>query len=176
VPYLWFNPGLADKWAERLGNEKRLKVGLVWNGRPRPEPRRSVPFEELLPLGEVRGVIFVSLQFGEAAAQARNAPAEMEILDGTSEISDFADTAALMANLDLVVTIDSAAAHLAGALGKPTWVLLFKRPDWRWLDEGSSCPWYPTAKLFRQPSEGDWKTPIRQMASELEQLARKKQL
>jgi tetratricopeptide (TPR) repeat protein len=173
VPYLWFNPELAERWKVKLGAEKRLKVGLVWNGRPRPEPRRSVPFAELAPLAGVPGVKFVSLQFGEAAAQAKNAPAGMDISDWNEEITDFADTAALMANLDLIVTIDTAAAHLAGALGRPTWVLLCQRPDWRWLDAGSVCPWYPTARLFRQPTDGDWRTPMMQLAGELAELAGK---
>ena len=123
VPYLWFDPKLADKWRDRLGDEKRLKVGLVWTGRPRPEPRRSVPIDQLAPLANVDAVRFISLQYGDAAAQAKNAPAGLVLEDFNSDISDFADTAALMANLDLIITIDTAAAHLAGAgkarLGPP---------------------------------------------------------
>ncbi len=119
VPYLWFDPKLADKWRDRLGDEKRLKVGLVWTGRPRPEPRRSVPIDQLAPLANVDAVRFISLQYGDAAAQAKNAPAGLVLEDFNSDISDFADTAALMANLDLIITIDTAAAHLAGAWQGP---------------------------------------------------------
>jgi tetratricopeptide (TPR) repeat protein len=174
VPYLWFSPQMAEEWHKRLGADKQFRVGLIWNGRPRPQPLRSVPIAQLAPLARVPGVKFVSLQFGDAAAQARNAPDGMEIADFHEEIRDFADTAALMANLDLIITIDTAAAHLAGALARPTWLMLCHLPDWRWMQSGRECPWYPTMRLFRQPAPGDWATPIDEIASELRRMAERK--
>jgi tetratricopeptide (TPR) repeat protein len=174
VPYLWFNPQLAQKWREKIDEEKRLKVGLVWNGRPRPEPKRSVPINQLAPLAAVKNVRFISLQFGEAAGQIKDAPPGLQIEDWTTQIADFSETAALMANLDLIITIDTAAAHLAGALARPTWVMLCHRADWRWTQTGSVCPWYPTMRLFRQPTDSDWQTPLRQLAAQLADLAKKK--
>jgi ADP-heptose:LPS heptosyltransferase len=92
------------------------------------------------------------------------------MIDWTSEFLDFADTAALLSNLDLLITIDTAAAHLAGAMGLPTWVLLSHSPDWRWMLDRADSPWYPTMRLFRQPAPGDWDTPIMQIAAALGRL------
>jgi ADP-heptose:LPS heptosyltransferase len=121
---------------------------------------------QLSPLFRVPGVWFVSLQKNEAAMQIREAP-ELPIADWGSELSDFAETAALMSNLDLIISIDTATAHLAGALGRPVWTLLPFGADWRWLLNRADSPWYLTMRLFRQPKPGDWETPIMQVAQAL---------
>jgi ADP-heptose:LPS heptosyltransferase len=123
---------------------------------------------DLAALGAVPGVQWISLQKGDAAAQARNAP--FELTDWTSELSDFADTAALIANLDLVISVDTSVAHLAGAMGKPVWVLLPFMPDWRCMLDRADSPWYPTMRLFRQIRDGDWNEPISRLANELYQI------
>jgi ADP-heptose:LPS heptosyltransferase len=113
----------------------------------------------------VAGVHFISLQIG--AGECPNIPG---MIDWTDQLTDFADTAALLANLDLLITIDTAAAHLAGAMGKPAWVLLSHAPDWRWMLDRADSPWYPSLRLFRQPTPGDWATPIAEIARELESV------
>jgi ADP-heptose:LPS heptosyltransferase len=102
----------------------------------------------------------VSLQKGDAAAEAKAPPSGMELIDRTEELKDFADTAALIANLDLVISVDTAVAHLAGAMGKPVWTLLPFVAEWRWLQEREDSPWYPSMRLFRQSSLGDWDSVI----------------
>jgi ADP-heptose:LPS heptosyltransferase len=110
---------------------------------------------------------FFSLQKLAGAEQAKSAPPGMRLTDFTPALQDFADTAALVSELDLVITIDTAAAHLAGALGKPVWILLPFAGGWRWLTDRSDSPWYPTARLFRQPKPGDWKSVIDQVLESL---------
>jgi len=165
VPYISADTALRKKWLARAP-EGRLKVGLVWAGQPRLhiDRERSLPLEQLAPLAR-SGAWFVSLQKGEAARQA--AGSVFPIADWTDELKDFSDTAALVDNLDLVVTVDTAVAHLAGAMGKPVWVLLPFVPDWRWMLERSDSPWYPTMRLFRQEKLGDWETPVSQAARAL---------
>ena len=114
------------------------------------------------------GVRFFRLQTSEPAAQAKTPPPDMEIVDLTQELMDFADTAAFIANLDLVIAVDTAVAHLAGAMGKPVWTLLPFVPDWRWLRERADSPWYPSMRLFRQPSSGDWDSVMGQVVAELD--------
>jgi ADP-heptose:LPS heptosyltransferase len=98
-------------------------------------------------------------------------PMEMNLIDLAPQLTDFADTAAVLANVDLVISVDTAVAHLAGALGTPVWILLTHAPDWRWLLNREDSPWYPTARLFRQPAPGDWSSVIALVANELKQLA-----
>jgi hypothetical protein len=140
------------------------KIGLVWAGRPsHPKDRdRSIPLERLSPILNESGPTLFSLQKGGEPAAS--------ITDWTSELNDFADTAGLIQNLDLVVTVDTSVAHLAAAMGKPTWLLLAWVPDWRWMLGRGDSPWYPTLRLFRQPSIGDWETPINQVAEALKVL------
>jgi Flp pilus assembly protein TadD len=170
VPYLRIDPELSSRWRKRMP-EGRRRIGLVWAGRAsnQNDPNRSIRLEALVPLGGVEGIQFVSLQKGDAAAQASNPPVGMSIIDCGAELEDFTDTAALIDQLDLLITVDTAAAHLAGALGKPVWILLPHFPDWRWMLDREDSPWYPTARLFRQPAVGDWKTPIDRIAQELRQ-------
>jgi tetratricopeptide (TPR) repeat protein len=158
VPYLKALPADVEKWRMRLGEKKGLRVGLVWYGRQDQvlNRKRSCPLELFSPLGSVPNVEFYSLQIGEGAEQLKEGTPGLYIKDLTGEITDFADTAAFIANLDLVVTIDTAVAHLAGAVGAQTWVILPYGADWRWLQNRSDSPWYPTMRLFRQQTPGDW--------------------
>jgi tetratricopeptide (TPR) repeat protein len=172
VPYLAAAPELARTWAIRLG-ERSPRIGLNWAGLPTQhmDPVRSLRHLSLLaPLGEIEGATFFSIQKGSAAAQARNPPAGMQLVDLSPHLKDFADTAAVIAGLDLVISSDTAVVHLAGALGKPVWILLPYVADWIWLSNRDDTPWYPTARLFRQPARGAWSPVIERVAGELRRL------
>jgi tetratricopeptide (TPR) repeat protein len=170
-PYLHADPQRAVEWRRIVTAEAAagLRVGLVWAGNPRnwTDRGRSVSLESLAPLARASGAVFYSVQKGEAGAQAVSPPAGMKIFDLTSRLRDFADTAALLSCLDLVISVDTAVAHLAGAMGIPTWVLLPHVPDWRYLLERSDSPWYPAMRLFRQDVAGDWAGVVQRMAAEL---------
>jgi hypothetical protein len=175
VPYLRADAALISDWRGRLdrasarqGVSGRL-VGLVWGGNEKPDPRRSATLADMAPLGRLAGVTFVSLQLGSHAAQTQSPPAGMRLIDLTGYITDFADTAALIANLDAVITIDSAAAHLAGAMGTRTYTLLPYVADWRWGSAGDRSGWYPTMRLFRQDRAADWSGAIDAAAASLSQ-------
>jgi hypothetical protein len=175
--YLSADPAKVAQWATRLAG-CGFTVGLVWAGdthahRPAGaavDRRRSLRLARLAPLAQVAGVTFVSLQKGEPAAQASNPPAGMELLDFTDALKDFGDTAALIANLDLVIAVDTAVAHLAGALAKPVWILSRYEGDWRWLNGREDSPWYPTARVFHQQASGAWEEVVDRVASELATL------
>jgi tetratricopeptide (TPR) repeat protein len=178
VPYLAANPILAEKWRVKLAGTDRtgggaMKIGLVWASEPRNRiaPMKSVKLDQFEALRPVDGVKFYSLQIGEAAGQLREPSAPMAITDLTESIDDFADTAAIVANLDLVISIDTAVAHLAGAMGRPVWTLIQFAPDWRWYPLAETSLWYPSMRLFRQPSPGDWSSVIARVAGELNALA-----
>jgi len=173
VPYLHADAQDAKRWQQRLDDYspglKVGKVGLVWAGNPahKNDRNRSMKLTSLAPLGQVPGVRFFSLQKGAAAAQAKTPPTGMELIDWTPELRDFADTAALIANLDLIISVDTAVVHLAGAMSKPVWTLLPFNPDWRWMLEREDSPWYPTMRLFRQSVRGDWDSVIKRVAEAL---------
>ena len=171
VPYLSADPALARQWTSRLPRRKGvLKVGLVWAGGT-SDPKRDCSLAQLAALADAApGAAFVSLQKGGAAAQAASPPAHMTLLDVGGRLSEFADTAAVISKLDLVISIDTSVLHLAGALGKPAWALLRYAPDWRWLLGRADSPWYPTMRLFRQTVPGAWQEPIGEMARALAQL------
>jgi tetratricopeptide (TPR) repeat protein len=171
VPYLFPDPGLAEIWRPGVAGSG-LRVGLVWAGRRsyKDDGKRSLNLELFAPLAGVPGVRFFSLQVGEGADQAATPPAGMELTDLGAGIRDFADTAAIMAHLDLVISADTAVAHLAGALGKRVWVLLPMACDWRWLLEREDSPWYPGACLFRQRRRGDWGEVLERVARRLAEL------
>jgi tetratricopeptide (TPR) repeat protein len=154
VPYLTASPQRVAHWNERLGKKHRPRIGLAWSGRPRPA-NRSVPLDLLLPLLDCEAT-FVSLQKEIRVADASILSERSEIPHFGDALKDFSDTAAVIANLDLVISIDTSVAHLAGALAKPIWILLSFTPDWRWLLERNDCPWYPSARLFRQSDAGAW--------------------
>lgn len=176
IPYLHVPVERRAAWSPRLpqANDK-FRVGLVWKGNPMHanDSKRSLPgLSALAPLWAVSGVQFVSLQVGGGAAEARNRPAAQDLMDLGSEIGDFADTAAILERLDLLITVDTAAAHLAGALGKRCWVLLpAYRTDWRWMRARSDSPWYPGGmRLFRQASGQNWDATIEDVAQALHEL------
>jgi tetratricopeptide (TPR) repeat protein len=148
----------AQKLASLRSAPLRIRIGLAWAGNPRykADAARSVHVKTLLPLLRPVDAAWVSLQKGEAAAQLADLPGDVSVIDGSSADRDLADTAALVAALDLVITTDTCIAHLAGAVGKPVWILLPFRADWRWMEARETSPWYPTARLFRQSSPGDW--------------------
>jgi Tfp pilus assembly protein PilF len=158
-PYLRPDSTLAAQWAARLpADVNRPRIGLVWAGRPenKVDRKRSMRLEQFAPLASIASARFISLQKGGAAEQARRPPAGLELIDFTDELQDFTDTAALMANLDLIIAVDTAVAHLAGALGRQAWLLLPYRPDWRWMMDREDSLWYPSLRLFRQKTRGDW--------------------
>ena len=177
--YLTCEPQLVEAWRLRLGERRGLRVGLVWSGGFRPnEPeywsanaRRNIGLHDLAGLSHPR-IEYVSLQKGQPAEAE---PQELQrrgwsgprLVDHTRELADFADTAALIENLDLVVSVDTATAHLAAAMGKPTWILSRFDGCWRWLLSRSDSPWYPSVRLFRQAAPGPWDEVVRQVRDEL---------
>lgn len=170
VPYIMPPDALTKLWKERVkGGSGIVKIGLAWAGKARPYPNRTCPPENLDPLLALPGLQFYSLQVGEQERFPLPQAFSDSIVDLTAMIKDFADTAALILNLDLVITIDTAVAHLAGALGKPVWVLLPNVTDWRWMLERSDSPWYPTARLFRQPCPENWGAVIDEVCQALRQ-------
>jgi tetratricopeptide (TPR) repeat protein len=151
-----------------------LRVGLAWAGNPRykADHRRSMKLETLLPLLRVPGVDWISLQKGDAAEQLARLPDDIVARDGSSRDSDLAETAALMTALDLVITTDTCIAHLAGAMGKPVWILLPHLADWRWMQRVETTPWYPTARLMRQSLPGDWAGVLERVIADLDEFPR----
>ncbi len=171
LPYLAAFPEDKARWAGCLPSAN-CRVGLVWKGNPRFENDhdRSVPSLELFaPLGQITGVQWISLQKGAGEAEAQNPPAGLSLVALGGDLLDFADTAAVLAHLDLVISVDTAVAHLAGAMGKPCWVLLPNYlTDWRWLAKRTDSPWYPgSLRLFRQARVGDWSQTIEEVAQAL---------
>lgn len=164
-PYIAADPDLAAFWKLRLGDGS-LKAGIAWQGNPLhpADARRSFKIEDMAPVLDINGVRFVSLQVGAE----EEPPAKVE--NFTHRLTDFAETAAVVANLDLVIAPDTALAHLAGAMNKPCWVGLRKGGDWRWGDTGGSTPWYPSLKLFRQEQLNGWQAPMANMALALRAL------
>jgi tetratricopeptide (TPR) repeat protein len=174
VPYLRAAAPAVEAWRARLASlGAGSRIGLAWAGNPRHrrDRARSIPAGLLAPLLAAPDCSFFSLQKGEAgAALASLDPRGERIVDYTAQLDSFARTAALICALDLVISADTAVAHLAGALGKPVWVMLPFAPDARWMRDRPDSPWYPTARLFRQQQRGDWKPVIERVASELERL------
>jgi tetratricopeptide (TPR) repeat protein len=168
-PYLVAEPARVAAWAERLGTPTGPRIGLAWTGRPTHpnDMRRSVALERLLPLAEAHSGQFVCLQKPVSARDMPFMSRFSGLTDLSDALTDFAETAALIANLDLVITIDSAVAHLAGALGKPAWTMLAKAADWRWMLRRGDTPWYPTLRLFRQPEPGAWDQLVAEVANAL---------
>lgn len=170
TPYLFADRAAARHWRERLREAGPFrKIGLAWAGsrHHRNDRNRSMSLQQFSLLRQVKNAMFISLQKGEPARQALHPPEGLSLIDWTAELNDWTDTAALASSLDLVITVDTAVAHLAGAMGKEVWVLLPFSPDWRWMLKRSDSPWYPTMRLFRQPTPGNWETPIRQVVEEL---------
>jgi tetratricopeptide (TPR) repeat protein len=147
----------------------KLRVGLAWAGNPRNtyDPRCSLPLKTLAPLRTITGASFVSLQTGPAATQIEPLASSFKVQNACAAHRDMAETCALIEGLDLVISVDTAIAHLAGSMGKPVWVMLPHAPDWRWLLDRDDSPWYPAARLFRQPAAGDWRSVVEKIAREL---------
>jgi len=161
VPYLHADPSKIVHFSERVAQLPRgLKVGLMWAGNRKPDPKRTCPLIELAPLADVGGVHFISLQKDSVAEDLVSVPHGLAFTDLAPELKNFSDTAALIGQLDLLLTIDTACAHLGGALGAKTWTLLPYMADWRWLRDRSDTPWYPTMRLFRQPRPDNWSSVI----------------
>lgn len=183
IPYLRSNVQKMHFWQQKLGPRTRPRVGLVWSGGFRADQpelwavnnRRNIPLASLAPLGDA-DVEFHSLQKGQPAESELsqltcdrwNGP---HVIDHANLLNDFADTAALVDNLDLVISVDTSTAHLAGALGKPVWILNRFDTCWRWLLERTDSPWYPTARLYRQERVGDWHRVVQRVRADLMQLA-----
>ncbi|KAB0647642.1 hypothetical protein F7R13_31290, partial [Burkholderia territorii] len=174
VPYLHADSRARDAWRARLAGDGRLKVGLVWTGSAQHQrnPFRRVGLERYADAFRgIDGVAFHSLQPGADADVAAARAAGFPIEDFTAELKSFDDTAAFIGALDLVITVCTSVAHLSGALGARTWVLLDVNPHWPWLLERTDSPWYPTATLYRQPTFGDWATVMDAVARDLRGLA-----
>ena len=168
IPYIHPPEQAIASMGKIIGRGAELKVGLVWAGSPTHlfDKERSLTFAALAPILSVENIRFFSLQTGAAAREAPTGATDL-----APELTDFAQTAGAIANLDLVITVDTSVAHLAGAMDKPVWIMLSFVPDWRWLLEREDSPWYPTARLFRQKAHGDWKPVISDIAKGLASLA-----
>ena len=173
VPYLSTTEADLQRWRPRI-SEKGLRVGLVWAGTS-TDPRRACPLGWFTPLTRLKNVHFYGLQKGIAAEQVEvdGLPEGMRMVNLGQEFEDFSDTAAVVDQMDLVISIDTSVAHLAGAMGKRLWVLLPDVPDWRWLLNRNDSPWYPSARLFRQIRPGDWQPVIQEIADALVELIRR---
>jgi hypothetical protein len=147
--YLTAEPERAETWRHRLPAGRKIGVVFAGNARHQRDRRRSVPLELVRPLPAIDGTTFVNLNHGSAART-------LGLPDLTGWMTDYAETAALIDNLDLVISVDTSVAHLAGALGKPTWLLLPTAPDWRWMLHRPDSPWYRSMRLIRQDRPGDW--------------------
>lgn len=173
IPYLYVVDEEVNKW-RMLIPQRGLNVGLVWQGNPlfENDAERSLPaLNTLKPLWAVSGVNFISLQKDAGAEVFDHALGDNEIINLGQQLKDFSDTAAVIKSLDLVISVDTAVAHLAGALGKPCWVLLpHYKPDWRWMKDRSDSPWYPTIRLFRQTARGRWADTINEVSEALKLL------
>lgn len=175
VPYLFADEEKIARWRERLAADSAYKIGLVWAGGSRPgfpdleaiDARRSLRLALFAPLSEVPGVRLYSLQKGGAAKEATAPDLGFEVIDHTDELDDFSDTAALLQNLDLIISVDTSVAHLAGAMARPVWLLNRRDTCWRWLLERTDTPWYPTMRLFRQGAGGGWQQVVEDIAAAL---------
>jgi tetratricopeptide (TPR) repeat protein len=172
VPYISADPVKVRQWEQILPGDE-LRVGLVWAGTA-TDPRRASPLAWFAPLAGIEGLKIYGLQKGPAAdlLETEGLPKDMRMDNLGRRLDDFSDTAAAVENLDLIVSIDTSVAHLAGAMGQPVYLLLPEVPDWRWMLEREDSPWYPTLRLFRQEKAGDWGPPLTRIARRLETLAR----
>ncbi len=167
IPYLSPDPARVAEWRARLQDIRGKKVGIVWAGNPKHanDRNRTCPLDLLSPLFELDGLAWFSLQKGAATSQL--ARYRTIITDLDAELLSYSDTAAVLSVLDLLITVDTSVAHLAGALGRPAWVLLPFAPDWRWMLNRDDSPWYPAVRLFRQEQRGDWSSVVRELAAAL---------
>jgi hypothetical protein len=171
VPYIRPDPQKETAWKDRL-SLPGTNVGIVWAGRPehQNDRNRSCRLEHFAGLAQIPGVRLIGLQKGPAASQADAASCRQWVLSLGGELKDFADTAAVISHLDLVISVDTAVVHLAGAMAKPVWVLLPFVPDWRWMLNREDSPWYPTMRLFRQRRPGDWPDVFNRLEATLQSM------
>jgi len=173
VPYIFADPERTAAWQAEVAAIGGFKIGIAWQGNPRApfDRERSIPLAQFEPIAAVPGVRLVSLQKGPGAEQLATVADRWNVVDLAERLDAsggaFEDTAAIIAGLDLLVTSDTALAHLAGAMGKPVWVALQTVPDWRWLLQREDSPWYPTMRLFRQQELGDWQPVFKRMSQEV---------
>jgi tetratricopeptide (TPR) repeat protein len=171
LPYLFADKSKLKTWRKRVSpvDTTKRRVGLVWAGSPTfgNDRYRSMTLTDLSALSELKNIAWYALQKGAAHAQLADAPQAFRARDFTAYLTSFEETAALIMQLDLVIAVDTGVAHLAGALGKPVWLLLPANSDWRWLQARSDTPWYPGMRLFRQTTAGDWRTVVAQVAEAL---------
>jgi Flp pilus assembly protein TadD len=173
IPYLQSDPARVERWRREIAGLSLIKIGIAWQGSAgyRWDRLRSIPLAQFAPLAQVPGVRLISLQKGPGVEQIQEVDFEVvDLRDKLDSDAAFVDTAALMQSLDLVITSDTAAAHLAGALGRPVWAALSLAPEWRWLLERSDSPWYPTMRLFRQRLFGVWADVFERITNELREL------
>jgi Tfp pilus assembly protein PilF len=173
VPYLSANDAAVARWRERLPQTAALRVGLVWSGNPsfNQDRRRSPQLSRVLPLLATPGVVFYSLNPGIGASDVAALAAHRNVIHLGPQFRNFSDTAAVISLVDLVITSDTAVAHLAGAMGRPVWIMLHDAPDWRWALDRERSSWYPSARLFRQEEAGDWAGVVARMQNELTALS-----
>jgi tetratricopeptide (TPR) repeat protein len=173
TPYLFADSSLVEHWRQKLSTVQGRKIGIAWHGNPRHKGARhlAVPLREFAPLAKLPGVQLISLQKGPGAEQVQANRGHVPVIDYSADLDEttgaFMDTAAIIRNVDLVVSSDTSIAHLAGALGVPVWVALAASADWRWLLEREDSPWYPGMRLFRQTAWGAWRAVFERMATQL---------
>jgi hypothetical protein len=174
TPYLFADPARSAAWRERIDRYgPGMKVGIAWAGSPQNalDLVRSVRLADYAPLAQIPNLRLFSLQKGVSAMQVFQPIAGLEVVDFAPFLNSFEDTAAAIANLDLVISVDTSIVHLAGAMARPVWTLIPFSPDWRWLLNRSDTPWYPTMRLFRQPALGDWATPMQAIVEAIRPLS-----
>jgi len=169
IPYIRSDAARVAVWQQKLGARTSPRVGLVWSGSTAHwnDYNRSIALTQILPLIH-ESIEWISLQKDMSESDADLLASRADIRRFGDELTDFADTAALVELMDVIVTVDTSVAHLAGAMGKPVWILLPCNPDWRWLLDREDSVWYPTARLYRQSSIGDWTSALRRLREDLE--------
>jgi hypothetical protein len=173
TPYMRAPWGRVEHWRQRLAQDGAAKrVGLVWAGSARHtnDSQRSMNLSDLAPLGNTPGVKFYALQKGDREAEAQNPPQNLPLINLGPEIKDLTDLSAVLETMDLLITVDTAPAHLAGALGRPVWVMLPAASDWRWMLKRPDSPWYPTIRLFRQTKMRDWTGVVSEVGAAMQKL------
>ncbi len=177
MPYLFADAARVAAWRDKLDASLPAgvpRIGLAWTGRPTHpnDRRRSIPLARMAPFRGAGRASFVSLQKPMPAADRATLDQFGGMTDISADLTDFGETAAVIENLDLVITVDTAMGHLAGALGKPVWIMLPKASDWRWMLNRADSPWYPSARLFRQQTPGAWDTVIAEVTTALAERLR----
>jgi hypothetical protein len=174
VPYLFADPAKVHAWSLRFPDDGKVRVGIIWSGNPMQENNRhrACRLSDLVPLLDRTECHFYSLQKGEPARQRDGSPAASALTDLSPDLTTFAETAAALHNLDVLISTDTGSVHLAGALGRPVWLLVSAIPDWRWGVKDTTTPWYPGMTLFRQKTCGDWSDAVRAVGDALDALLR----